>query len=58
MDDLQRLMKKELAHDRRVSETGSQAKHMFYLQIAQEFTDEECRAINPLLTAILDKLEQ
>jgi len=58
MDDLQRLIRKELAHDWRVSVTGSQAKHMFYLQIAQEFTDEQCRAINPLLTAILDRLER
>ena len=58
MDDLQRLIRKELAHDWRVSVTGSQAKHMFYLQIAQEFTDEQCRTINPLLTAILDRLER
>jgi len=58
MDDLAELLKKQLAHDRRVSVTGSQAKHMFYLQIAQEFTDEQCRTINPLLTAILNRLEQ
>lgn len=58
MDDLEELLKKQLAHDRRVPVTGSQAKHMFYLQIAQEFTDEQCRTINPLLTAILDRLEQ
>ena len=58
MDDLEELLKKQLAHERRVSVTGSQAKHMFYLQIAQEFTDDQCRAINPLLTAILDRLER
>ena len=57
MDDLQRLMKKELAHDWRVFKYCSPRDHMLYLQIAQQFTDEQCKIITPLLNEILDKLE-